>query len=318
MMAGFICTFVYGEPAETMWEQHITHFGYFLKVERSLSVNSIEAYLHDVRILRQFAEGELSGLPAEKLSPAHIRKFLEFLTELGIGAHSQARVLSGLKAFYRYLVFEELVEHDPTELIGGPRLGRKLPETLSYLEIEKLLVAIDLSTPEGGRNRAMLEILYSSGLRVTELVTLKLNTVYFDVGLLRVVGKGNKERLVPIGREAINYLKIYIREIRGKSPHKPPVKGHEAYVFLNRNGRALSRVMVFTIIRNLAHSIGLNKTISPHTFRHSFATHLIEGGADLRAVQEMLGHESITTTEIYTHLDRDYLKQVIREFHPRS
>jgi integrase/recombinase XerD len=164
----------------------------------------------------------------------------------------------------------------------------------------------------------MLEILYSSGLRVTELVTLKLNTVYFDVGLLRVVGKGNKERLVPIGREAINYLKIYIREIRGKSPHKPPVKGHEAYVFLNRNGRALSRVMVFTIIRNLAHSIGLNKTISPHTFRHSFATHLIEGGADLRAVQEMLGHESITTTEIYTHLDRDYLKQVIREFHPRS
>jgi integrase/recombinase XerD len=211
-----------------------------------------------------------------------------------------------------------LIEKDPTALIEGPRLGRKLPDTLSYHEIEKLLNAIDLSTPEGGRNRAILEILYSSGLRVSELVELKMNNVYFDIGFLRVIGKGNKERLVPIGRDALKYLTIYNENIRGRSPLRPVQKGFDAYVFLNRNGRKLTRVMIFTIIRNLAKIVGLQKTISPHTFRHSFATHLIEGGADLRAVQEMLGHESITTTEIYTHLDRDYLKQVIKDFHPRS
>ena len=301
-----------------MWEVHINHFGNFLKIERSLSGNSVEAYLHDVRLLKQFVESKLSGISPPEITASNIRDFLQFLNEMGISAHSQARILSGLKSFYRYLMFEELIVKDPTALIEGPRLGRKLPETLSYHEIETLLNAIDLSSPEGGRNRAMLEVLYSSGLRVSELITLKLNYIYFDAGLLRVVGKGNKERLVPIGREAMKYLKSYVEEIRGRPPHKHPAKGHETIAFLNRNGKAMSRVMVFTIIRNLAESTGLKKAISPHTFRHSFATHLIEGGADLRSVQEMLGHESITTTEIYTHLDRDYLKQVIREFHPRS
>jgi integrase/recombinase XerD len=235
-----------------------------------------------------------------------------------MSAYSQARILSGLKAFYKYLLFEDVIDKDPTMLIEGPKLGRKLPDTLSYPEITKLLDGIDLSTPEGARNRAILEVLYSSGLRVSELVDLKINNIHADVGFLRVIGKGNKERLVPIGRDALKYLKIYLESVRGRSPLKAPQKGFEHFAFLNRNGRKLSRVMVFTFIKDLALSTGLNKTISPHTFRHSFATHLIEGGADLRAVQEMLGHESITTTEIYTHLDRDYLRQVIQEFHPRS
>jgi integrase/recombinase XerD len=232
-----------------------------------------------------------------------------------MSAYSQARILSGLKAFYKYLLFEELIEKDPTALIEGPKLGRKLPDTLDYEEIVRMFDAIDLSLPEGGRNRAMLEILYSSGLRVSELVELKIGNVYFDIGFLRVIGKGNKERLVPVGRDAMKFLKIYLEEIR---VHVPVQKGFESHVFLNRRGRKLTRVMIFLIIKDLAARIGLRKTISPHTFRHSFATHLIEGGADLRAVQEMLGHESITTTEIYTHLDRDYLRQVIQDFHPRS
>lgn len=301
-----------------MWDSYIKHFGNYLKLERSLSPNSIEAYLHDVTLLKQFLEINHDSLSPMKVTAKHLQQFLQYINELGMSAHSQARILSGIKTFYKYLIIEELVEADPTALIEGPRLGRKLPDTLSYPEIEKLLEAIDLSTLEGGRNRAMLEVLYSSGLRVSELVDLKLNCIYADAGFLRVLGKGNKERLVPIGRDAMKYLQIYINEIRGRSPHKPPHKEFETYVFLNRYGRKLTRVMIFTIIKNLALTIGLKKTISPHTFRHSFATHLVEGGADLRAVQEMLGHESITTTEIYTHLDRDYLKQVIQEFHPRS
>ncbi|MBA4145115.1 MAG: tyrosine recombinase XerD, partial [Cytophaga sp.] len=252
---------------------------------------------------------------AQQVTPKQLQGFITYVNELGMSAHSQARILSGIKAFYKYLMFEELVDKDPTALMEGPKLGRKLPDTLEYHEIEKLLDAIDLSSPEGGRNRAMLEILYSSGLRVSELVNLKRTNIYYDLGFLRVVGKGNKERLVPIGRDAMKYLTIYLEEIRPLIPVKPD---QEAFVFLNRRGRQLTRVMVFIIIKDLAEKIGLKKAISPHTFRHSFATHLIEGGADLRAVQEMLGHESITTTEIYTHLDRDYLKQVIREFHPRS
>ncbi|MDH4092236.1 MAG: site-specific tyrosine recombinase XerD [Cyclobacteriaceae bacterium] len=300
------------------WELNIRHFSHYLKIERSLSLNSIEAYVHDVELLRQFMAMKHPKVSPVKVTPKQLQGFLHYINELGMGAHSQARILSGLKGFFKYLFFEELIEKDPTALIEGPRLGRKLPDTLSYPEIEKLLNAVDQSKPEGGRNRAMLEVLYSSGLRVSELVDLKLNNVYYDVGFLRVVGKGNKERLVPIGRDALKHLKMYSEEIRGKPPHKSVQKGFEAFVFLNRNGRKLTRVMIFTIIKNLAQRIGLNKTISPHTFRHSFATHLIEGGADLRAVQEMLGHESITTTEIYTHLDRDYLRQVIQEFHPRS
>src|SRR6266850_3067954 len=244
-----------------------------------------------------------------------LQNFLQYINELGMSAYSQARVLSGVKAFYKFLLFEEMIENDPTALIEGPKIGRKLPDTLSYQEIEKLLEANDLSSPSGGRNRAMLEILYSSGLRVSELVELKRSNVYFDIGFLRVLGKGNKERLVPIGRDAMKYLKIYVEEVR---VHIPVQKGFENYAFLNRRGSKLSRVMVFLIIKSIAEKIGLKKTISPHTFRHSFATHLIEGGADLRDVQEMLGHASITTTEIYTHLDRDYLRQVIQEFHPRA
>lgn len=259
-------------------------------------------------------EGEHPKVSPLTLTTKHLQGFLQFINELGMSAYSQARILSGIKSFYKYLLFEELITKDPTELIEGPKIGRKLPDTLSYPEIENLLNAIDLSKPEGGRNRAMLEVLYSSGLRVSELVDLKLTNVYFDIGFLRVIGKGNKERLVPIGRDAMKHLKIYLEEIR---VHIPVKKGFEADVFLNKRGSRISRVSVFTIIKELAQRIGLNKTISPHTFRHSFATHLIEGGADLRAVQEMLGHESITTTEIYTHLDRDYLRQVITEFHPR-
>lgn len=298
-----------------MWDQHIKHFANYLKLERSLSGNSIEAYVRDIEKLQQFMEMTHKEVSALKVTSKHLQGFLTYVNELGMSAHSQARILSGVKAFYKYLLFEELVERDPTSLIEGPKLGRKLPDTLSYPEIELLLEAIDVSTPEGSRNRAILEVLYSSGLRVTELVELRINNVYFDVGFLRVIGKGNKERLVPIGKDALKFVKIYKEQIR---VHIPVQKGFESYMFLNRRGKKLSRVMIFTIIKQLADKIGLKKVISPHTFRHSFATHLIEGGADLRAVQEMLGHESITTTEIYTHLDRDYLRQVIQEFHPRS
>ncbi len=300
------------------WDSYTKQFAHYLKLERSLSLNSVAAYVHDVELLARFLALKKVAVTPLTLQAKHIRNFLRYVNELGMSTYSQARILSGIKAFYKYLLFEERVTNDPTELIEGPKIGRKLPDTLSYEEIEKLFEAIDLSKPEGGRNRAMLEVLYGSGLRVSELVTLARNNVYFDIGFLRVIGKGNKERLVPMGRDAQKYLKIYIDEIRGRHPHKPPQKGNESFVFLNRHGRQLTRVMVFTVIKNLAHAIGLQKNISPHTFRHSFATHLIEGGADLRAVQEMLGHESITTTEIYTHLDRDYLRQVITEFHPRS
>ena len=298
-----------------MWDLHIKHFGHYLKLERSLSENSISAYVHDVELLKQYVELNKIRVTPLTITAKHLQAFLQYINELGMSAYSQARILSGIKGFYKYLMFEELIEKDPTELIEGPKIGRKLPDTLNVVEIEQLLEAIDLSKPEGARSRAMLEVLYSSGLRVSELVELKINNVYFDVGFLRVIGKGNKERLVPLGRSAMKHLKIYLDEVR---VHVAVKKGFEAYVFLNRFGKKISRVSVFTMIKGLAEQIGLKKTISPHTFRHSFATHLIEGGADLRAVQEMLGHESITTTEIYTHLDRDYLRQVITEFHPRS
>ncbi len=297
------------------WHTYIKQFANYLKLERSLSGNSIEAYVRDVEKLNQYVEMNHPGLSPMKVTGKHLQTFVGYVNELGLSAHSQARILSGVKAFYKFLITEDLLQLDPTELLEGPKLGRKLPDTLDYPEIVKLLEAIDLSTPEGARNRAMLEVLYSSGLRVSELVELRINNLYFDIGFMRVIGKGNKERLVPCGRDAMKFLKIYLEEIR---VHVPVQKGFEGHVFLNRLGKKLTRVMVFTIIKNLAVKIGLKKSISPHTFRHSFATHLIEGGADLRAVQEMLGHESITTTEIYTHLDRDYLRQVIQEFHPRS
>ena len=297
------------------WDLYIKQFKNYLKLERSLADNSVEAYARDVIKLKQFAEN--SNLPDSPLQlfTGDLNLFLQQLGEDEFSAYSQARMLSGLKAFYRFLVNEEYLSEDPTELLEAPKLGRKLPDVLSVLEIDLLFAQIDLSTPEGMRNRAMLETLYSSGLRVSELVNLKLNNIYFDIGFLRILGKGSKERLVPIGRTAMKYVKMYLEDVRVHAKIKP---GQETFVFLNRNGNSLTRVMIFTIIKRLSKLSGIRKTISPHTFRHSFATHLIEGGADLRAVQEMLGHESITTTEIYTHLDRDYLRQVIIDYHPRS
>ncbi|MBX9850205.1 MAG: site-specific tyrosine recombinase XerD [Cytophagaceae bacterium] len=297
------------------WDILIKQFKNYLQLERSLSSNSVEAYVHDVVKLREFLEISNIKAAPENITTNQLRDFLKFVNELGMTPHTQARVLSGIKAFYKFLILEEIITEDPTALLEAPKLGRKLPDTLSFEEIEKILTAIDLSTPEGGRNRAMLETLYSSGLRVSELVELRLSNLFFDIGFLKVLGKGNKERLVPIGTDALKYIRIYKEEIR---VHIPVQKEFENYVFLNRRGKKLSRVMVFKIIKELAEKIGLKKSISPHTFRHSFATHLIERGADLRAVQEMLGHESITTTEIYTHLDRDYLKQIITDYHPRS
>ena len=297
------------------WETLIRQFANYLRLERSLSDNSIQAYVRDVAKLKQFMDISNLHVNPQRVTTEMIQDFLKYLGDLEMSAYSQSRMLSGIKAFYSYLEYEEIITENPAELIDAPKLGRKLPDVLNVYEIEKLLESIDMSTPEGGRNRAMLEVLYSSGLRVSELINLKINQVYFDVGFLRILGKGNKERLVPIGKSAMKYLQIYIEEIRC---HIKIQAGFENFVFLNRRGKGLSRVMIFTIIKNLSKSAGIEKKISPHTFRHSFATHLVEGGADLRAVQEMLGHESITTTEIYTHLDREYLKQIIEEFHPRS
>lgn len=297
------------------WDIYTKQFKNYLKLERSLSENSVEAYVRDIVKLRQFSEISNWNPNPEKLSTENLDSFLVFINELGLSEYSQARMLSGIKAFFRFLILEGALDKDPSTVIEAPKLGRKLPDTLSLEEIDKLFSAIDLSSPEGARNRAMLETLYSSGLRVTELIELKISNIFFDHGILKILGKGNKERLVPIGRSAMKYLRIYLEEIR---VHVPVKQGYENFAFLNRRGKGLTRVMIFTIIKNLCKEIGLKKNISPHTFRHSFATHLIEGGADLRAVQEMLGHESITTTEIYTHLDKDYLKQVITDFHPRS
>lgn len=297
------------------WKVYIQGFKSFLQLEKSLSKNSVEAYLHDVDLLMRFLELKKYSLTPKDLELNHLQDFLKWINEIGMSAHSQARIISGIKSFYKYLLLENVLNHNPTELIEAPKLGRKLPDTLSLDEINKIIDAIDLSTPEGQRNKAMLETLYSCGLRVSELVNLKISNLYFNDEFIKVVGKGDKERLVPIGSVAIKQINIYKNEIRS---HISVKKEHEDVLFLNRRGAKLSRVMVFTIIKQLAFKIGLKKHISPHTFRHSFATHLIEGGADLRAVQEMLGHESITTTEIYTHLDRDYLRQAIIQFHPRS
>ncbi|MBO3269472.1 MULTISPECIES: site-specific tyrosine recombinase XerD [Hymenobacter] len=297
------------------WPLAQKQFDGYLRLEKSLAGNSVEAYSRDVSKLRQYLELHQLPITPEHITPEHLRAFLTWLGALGLSATSQARTLSGIKAFYNFLIMEDLLQLDPTDTLEAPKTGRHLPDTLSYPEIEQLLAAIDLSTPEGTRNRALLEVLYSSGLRVSELTELRLSNVYVDQGFVRVVGKGSKERLVPIGRDALKHLGFYLSGIRAHLDVKP---GDEDIVFLNRRGGKLSRVMIFHIIKALAEQAGIRKSISPHTFRHSFATHLIEGGADLRAVQEMLGHESITTTEIYTHLDRDYLKQVITEFHPRS
>ncbi len=298
-----------------MWPQLIRQFRHYLTLERSLSTNSIEAYTRDVEKLADYVSREFPSKSPLELELEHLRRFVTALAKLEISAYSQARIISGIKAFYRFLMYEDRIAEDPAQLLEAPKLGRKLPDTLSFPELEALLEAIPLGEPEGHRNRAMLEVLYSSGLRVSELVELKKSQVFTEVGFLKVVGKGNKERLVPIGKAALHHLKLYAEHVRSQ---QTPARGQEEYVFLNRRGQKLTRVMVFLIIKKTAAQAGIEKNISPHTFRHSFATHLIEGGADLRAVQEMLGHESITTTEIYTHLDRDYLKQVLHNFHPRK
>jgi integrase/recombinase XerD len=275
----------------------------------------VEAYEHDIEKLFQFVElKEMKGGP-DAIRLEDLQGFLKWINELGMSARSQARILSGIKSFYKYLLIENLVKDDPTTLLEGPKLGRKLPDFLTVEEVNAIIGAIDLSKPEGERNKAMLETLYSSGLRVSELVNLKKSNLHAEIGLLKVTGKGNKERLVPVGSVALKQIATYESAYRNHIQIKP---GNEDILFLNRRGAKLTRVMIFTIIKQLVTAAGIKKSISPHTFRHSFATHLIEGGADLRAVQEMLGHESITTTEIYTHLDREYLRSAILQFHPRG
>ena len=295
------------------WETSIKGFKSYLQIERSLSDNSVQAYLRDVKKFANYAIPlDISEL---KVTRENISGFLAEIQKENISARSQARIISGIKAFYKYLIIEDYLKVNPTELIESPRIGLKLPDTLSLIEIDKLIAAVDLSTKQGERNRAIIETLYSCGLRVSELTNLQLSNIHFKEGYLKVIGKGDKERLAPIGGRAIKYLTLYINEVRN---HQSIKKGHEDFVFLNNRGAKLTRVMIFLIIQKLTEEIGLKKKISPHTFRHSFATHLIEGGADLRAVQEMLGHESITTTEIYTHLDKEYLRSNIIQFHPRS
>ena len=296
------------------WQTLIKAYEGFLKLEKGLSSNSIEAYLSDIGKLEQFLVLSQMEAGPEELDREQLGKFLAWISEMGLSARSQARVLSGIKAFYRYLLLEDLIEKDPTALLEGPRLGSKLPEVLSVVEIDRMLELIDLSSPQGRRNRAMLETLYSCGLRVTELVELQISGIFRAEGFIRVIGKGDKERLVPVSPRAFREIDLYLPDRNTLSIQA----GNEDILFLNRRGKMLTRNMVFTIIKELAKSAGIQKTVSPHTFRHSFATHLVEGGADLRAVQEMLGHESITTTEIYTHLDSAYLREAIISFHPRS
>ncbi len=296
-----------------MWEPYKKGFKSYLQLERSLSHNSISAYLNDIEKLTSYLQVQgMKKNPAE-LVLKDLQQFLQWITELGMTASSQARIISGIRTFYKYCLLEDITSTDPTALLETPKMKRTLPDVLGVEEIEKIIDAIDLSTPEGTRNKAIIETLYSCGLRVSEIVNLKLSQLYLDVGFIRVIGKGNKERLVPIGDSAAKYINIYKITIRD---HQSILPGEEDILFLNRRGKRLSRVMIFLIIKGLASKARITKNISPHTFRHSFATHLVEGGADLRAVQEMLGHESITTTEIYTHLDREFLRKTLQEFHP--
>lgn len=296
-----------------MWEAYKKGFRAWLQLEKSLADNSVEAYGRDLNKLTDYLQATAEMKAPQDITLKDLEKFVKWINELGMTAASQSRIISGLRSFYRYCLLEQISVTDPTVLLEAPKQKKSLPDTLTYEEIEQLIAQIDLSTPEGGRNKAMLETLYSCGLRVSELVNLKLSCLYLDIGFVRVTGKGDKERLVPIGRDAVKYINIYRNDIRVHIPVKP---GEEDIVYLNRRGSRLSRVMVFLIIKELARKAGITKSISPHTFRHSFATHLVEGGADLRAVQEMLGHESITTTEIYTHLDREYLRDTLQQFHP--
>jgi len=284
-----------------------------LQLEKSLSDNSVEAYLRDVEMLTEYLQQKKKIKSPAEIVLKDLQSFMKWITELGMTASSQARIISGIRAFYKYCLLENISKTDPTTLLETPKLKRTLPDILSFEEIEDIISQIDLSKPEGGRNKAILETMYSCGLRVSEVVNLKISQLYLETGFIRVVGKSDKERLVPIGRSASKYITIYKKNIR---VHVQPKPGNTDILFLNQRGTKLSRVMIFYIIKDLVIKAGIKKTVSPHTFRHSFATHLVEGGADLRAVQEMLGHESITTTEIYTHLDREFLRKTLENFHP--
>ncbi len=296
-----------------MWDAYKNGFKAYLQLERSLSDNSVEAYLRDIEKFTQFLQEEHGMKMPADIELKDLQQFIKWIGGLGMTASSQSRIISGIRSFYKYCSIENMVKKDPTILLETPKLIRKLPDILSFDEIENIIAQIDLSTPEGGRNKAILETMYSCGLRVSELVNLRISCLYLDVGFIRVIGKGDKERLVPIGSSAIKYINIYRNEIRVHITVKP---GNDDILFLNRRGSKLSRVMIFLLLKGLVKKAKINKNISPHTFRHSFATHLVEGGANLRAVQEMLGHESITTTEIYTHLDREYLRETLHQFHP--
>ena len=297
------------------WLPYTKGFNAFLKLEKSLSQNSVEAYGRDVDKLVQYLEYHQLNLQPGDIQLSHLQDFLKWINQLGMSARTQARVISGLKTFFKYLLLENTIMTNPAELLESPRTGRVLPDTLNIEDINRLFEAIDLSTPEGERNKTILEFLYGCGLRVSELTNLKISDIRFSEGFLSVIGKGNKQRLVPVGSSAMKQLDIYLHQVRS---HIDIQKGQEDFIFLNNRGKKLTRVMIFYIVKSLAEKAGIRKTISPHTFRHSFATHLIEGGADLRAVQEMLGHASITTTEIYTHLDRDFLRSNILQYHPRA
>jgi integrase/recombinase XerD len=299
-----------------VWSTWIRGFEAFLLLERSLATNTIEAYRRDLEKLAEYLLLQERNLGPAEIQGDDLSQFLSWLNDLGLSAASQARLISAIKAFYKYLLLENAVQHDPSALLEAPRLQRALPSVLSYDEIQAMLATIDLSTAQGLRNRAILEVLYACGLRVSELCDLRLSNLFLDIEFIRVIGKGNKERVVPIGAEAIKHLHIYLDHVRNQMPVVK--KGQENYVFLNRRGSRLSRVMVFLIVKEAAAQANIVQEVSPHTFRHSFATHLLEGGADLKAIQDMLGHESILTTEIYTHLDTDYLRETVLRFHPRN
>lgn len=297
------------------WSDYISEYLSYLKLEKSLSENSIDAYKRDIKMLLSFLELKKLNISPAETELLHLKQFISWVNELGMSARTQARVISGIKSFFKFLLIDEKINRDPTALLEAPKIGRRLPEVLSVQEIDNLIGAIDLSKPEGHRNKAIIETLYSCGLRVSELINLRLTDLFFDQGFIKVLGKGNKERLVPVSDKAIKEIELYIKQYRN---HIQIDLQSENILFLNRRGKKLTRVMIFTIVKILAKAIGLKKNISPHTFRHSFASHLIDGGADLRAIQEMLGHESIITTEIYTHLDTEYLRDTIIQYHPRS
>lgn len=295
------------------WDIYRKDFVNYLKIERGLAENSIFAYQQDLDKLIDFAKNK--SIHTEEITLNHLKELIATLYDLGLSERSQARVISGIKQFFDFLILEGVLEEDPSSLLEMPQIGKKLPVFLSVEEIDQLQQAIDLSKPEGHRNKAIIETLYSCGLRVSELIDLKFSNIYFKEGFIRVIGKGNKERLVPVSSSVEKEIRLYVESTRNHMNIQP---GHEDIVFLNRRGKQLTRVMIFTIVKNLAQAVGLKKNISPHTFRHSFATHLIEGGANLRAIQEMLGHESITTTEIYTHLNQEYIREAILSYHPRN